>query len=157
MNAREERGMVIAATRQGFVIGEVSADKAYSGLDNFEEVAGMGAQAFIAFKSNATGGAGGAYQKAFHYFQFKQEEYMNHYHKRSNVESTFSMVKRKFGDSVRSKCDFAMVNEVLCKILAHNICCLIQEQCELGIEPIFWDKEKEDAQEVRDVLPMNQA
>src|SRR2546428_7003601 len=62
-------------------------------------------------------------------------------YKRSNVESTFSAVKRKFGDSVRSKADTAMVNEVLCKFLCHNLCCLIQEQCELGIEPIFWGEQ----------------
>jgi len=31
-----------------------------------------------------------------------------------------------------------MVNEVLCKLLCHNLCCLIQQQCELGIEPVFW-------------------
>ena len=124
---------LVKETRKGFEIGEVSADKAYASLDNFEEVAGMGAQAFIAFKTSATGKIGGAFEKAFHFFQFKQDEYMTHYHKRSNVESTFSAIKRKFGDSVRSKCDFAMVNEVLCKILCHNICVLIQEQCELGI------------------------
>jgi hypothetical protein len=35
------------------------------------------------------------------------------------------MVKAKFGDSVRSKTDTAMRNEVLAKILCHNICCLI--------------------------------
>jgi hypothetical protein len=58
------------------------------------------------------------------------------------VESTFSAVKRKFGDSVRSKTAAAMVNEVLCKLLCHNICCLIQEQCELGIEPVFWPEEQ---------------
>ena len=79
----------------------------------------------------------------FHYFQFKQEEYLTHYHKRSNVESTFSMVKRKFGDSVRSKSDAAMVNEVLCKLLAHNLCCLIQEECELGIDTVFWPEKAE--------------
>jgi len=77
----------------------------------------------------------------FHYFQFKQEEYMEHYHKRSSVESTFSMIKRKFGDHVRCRTDVAMVNETLCKILCHNICVLIQEQHELGIEPIFWKDE----------------
>jgi hypothetical protein len=54
------------------------------------------------------------------------------------VESTFSAIKRKFGDSVRSVSDVAMVNEVLCKMICHNICCLIQEQEELGIAPIFW-------------------
>jgi len=135
---------LVKETRKGFEIGEVSADKAYASLENFEEIAGMGSQAYIAFKSNATGAVGGAFEKAFHFFQFKQEEYMTHYHKRSNVESTFSAIKRKFGDSVRSKCDFAMVNEVLCKILCHNICCLIQEQCELGIEPIFWQGEERE-------------
>jgi hypothetical protein len=54
------------------------------------------------------------------------------------VESTFSMVKRKFGDSIRNKTDVAMVNEVLCKLVCHNIVCLIHEMYELGIEPNFW-------------------
>ena len=31
----------------------------------------------------------------------------------------------------------AMVNEVLCKIICHNICVLIQETQELGIEVDF--------------------
>ena len=53
------------------------------------------------------------------------------------MESTISMVKRKFGDSVRSKTDTAMMNEVLCKLLAHNICCCIAAWYELGIEPVF--------------------
>ncbi len=74
----------------------------------------------------------------FHYFQFKREEFLKLYHNRSNVESTFSMLKAKFGDSVRSKTDVAMKNEVLCKILCHNICCLISAMFELGVDPIFW-------------------
>ena len=47
------------------------------------------------------------------------------------------MIKRKFGDSVRSKGDVAMKNEVLCKILAHNVCVCIAEWYELGITPDF--------------------
>ena len=62
---------------------------------------------------------------------------MAHYHKRSNVEPTFSMVKRKFGGEVRSKTDVATVNEVLCKLLARNLCVLIQEEHELEIESVF--------------------
>jgi transposase len=138
---------LVKETRQGFEIGEVSADKAYLSLEAFETVADCGGQAFIAFKENSTGAKGGLFEKAFHYFQFKNDDYMAHYHKRSNVESTFSAIKRKFGDSVRSKCEFAMVNEVLCKILCHNICCLIQEQCELGVEPIFWQEEERQVNE----------
>jgi hypothetical protein len=48
------------------------------------------------------------------------------------------MLKAKFGDGVRSKTDVAMRNEVLCKILSHNICCLISAMYELGIDPVFW-------------------
>ena len=56
----------------------------------------------------------------------------------SNVESTFSMIKAKFRDHVRSKTDVAMVNEVLAKVICHNICVLIQELYELGISTAFW-------------------
>lgn len=129
---------LVKETAKTFTIGEVSADKAYGSVENFETVAGCDGKGFIAFKSNATGAAGGMYEKMFHYFQFNRDDYMNRYHKRSNVESTFSMVKRKFGDAVRSKTDVSMVNEVLCKLLCHNICVLIQEQHELGIEAVFW-------------------
>lgn len=135
---------LVKETAKGFTIGEVSADKAYGSYANFETVAGFGGEAFIAFKSSATGAKGGTLQKMYHYFQFKQEEFLRHYHKRSNVESTFSMIKAKFGDSVRSKTDTAMVNEVLCKVLCHNLCCLIQEQHELGIETVFWPEKKDE-------------
>jgi hypothetical protein len=47
------------------------------------------------------------------------------------------MIKAKFGDSLRSKTDVAMKNEVLCKILCHNICCLISAMYELGLKPVF--------------------
>src|SRR5207244_1560481 len=100
---------LVKETAKSFKIGEVSADKAYASLENFEEVAGFGGTAFLAFKANATGAIGGMFEKMFHLFKFKQEEYMTHYHKRSNVESTFSSIKRVFGDSVRSKTDAAMV------------------------------------------------
>jgi len=36
---------------------------------------------------------------------FNREEFLEHYRKRSNVESVFSMMKGKFGDSVRLKSD----------------------------------------------------
>ena len=129
---------LVTETRRNFSISEVSADKAYTSNDHFEEIAGMGGTAYLPFKSNTTGAVGGLFAKMFHYFQYKQEEYMGHYHKRSNAESVFSMVKRKFGDSVRSRADAAMVNEVLCKVLCHNLCVLNQEQHELGIETMFW-------------------
>jgi len=74
----------------------------------------------------------------YHDFMFRREEFLEHYHKRSNVEPTFSMIKRKFGDSLRSKTDVAMVNEALCNILCHDTVVVIHEMFELGIESIFW-------------------
>lgn len=72
-----------------------------------------------------------------HYYQLNKDEFLQHYHKRSNVESTFSMIKAKFGDHIRSRTDVAMKNEALAKILCHNICCVIQSMYELGIQPVF--------------------
>ncbi len=73
-------------------------------------------------------------------FQMLKREFMNHYHKRSNVETTFSMIKAKFGDALRSRTQTAMVNEALCKVLAHNLCCIITSMHELGLQPKFWNE-----------------
>ena len=73
----------------------------------------------------------------YHYFMYTREEFLTHYHKRSNVETAFSMIKTKFGDAVRSKSDIGQLNEVLCKELCHNLCVIMQAIHELGIEPIF--------------------
>src|SRR5438552_724966 len=48
----------------------------------------------------------------------------------------------------------AMVNEVLCKLLAYKLRCPIQEQETLGIVPVFWKDEGEPAVCRPDVLPM---
>ena len=131
--------LVNATAQNGFIIKEMSADKAYSSRENLEAVAGVGGQAYIPFKSNATGRAGGSklWHKMFLYFQLNQEDFLEHYHKRSNVESTFNMIKAKLGDKLRSKNFLAQKNELLCKLIAHNIIVLIHEMYELGIKPDF--------------------
>lgn len=130
---------LVETTAQNFHIAEVSADKGYASKSNAEMVASVGAKPFIAFADNHRGLGGGKWEQMYHYFMFKRDEYLAHYHKRSNVESTFSMIKRKFGDSLRSKGDIAMTNEALCKILCHNLVVLIHEMYELGIDPVFWN------------------
>lgn len=65
---------------------------------------------------------------------------MGHYHKRSNVESVFSMIKSRFGERLRSKTQTAQINEVLCKVLCHNLVCLIQSMYELGVDVTFESK-----------------
>ena len=78
-----------------------------------------------------------AWGRMYHYYALNREDFLSHYHLRSNSESVFSMVKAKFGDAVRSKCDVGMANEVLAKILCHNICVLVQSIHELNLTPDF--------------------
>ena len=129
---------LVKATAENFAVREVSADKAYHGRPNMELVDGLGATPFIPFKSNSVEPKGDSiWSKMYHYFMFNREEFLAHYHKRSNVETAFSMIKGKFGAAVKSKSDVGQVNEVLCKVLCHNICVLVQAIHELGIEPNF--------------------
>jgi transposase len=141
---------LVNATAEHFKVREVSADKGYLSVENVETIAKAGGLPFIAPKSNTTGNAGGLFERMFHYYQYRREDFLSHYHKRSNVESVFSAVKRKFGDAVRSRNETAMVNESLAKFVCNNLCCVILSQIELGIEADFWPKD--DADQPRDVI-----
>ena len=131
---------LVEETARNFTIREVSADKAYLSHRNLELIDDMGAAPYIPFKSNST--ADNRYQppvwkKLYHLFAMHRDEFLAHYHKRSNVESTFSAIKRVFGGSVRSRTFTAQVNEAFLKVLCHNIRCVIHAMHELGITPTF--------------------
>jgi transposase len=128
---------LLESTSRNFQVMEVSADKGYASKENVAMIAVAGATPFIALPEHHKGLGGGAWERMYHFMMYKRDEFYAHYHKRSNVESTFSMMKRKFGDSLRSKTDTAMINETLCKVLCHNLVVLIHEMCELGIDPMF--------------------
>lgn len=129
---------LVKATAGRFAVKEVSADKGYLSKDNLAAVAAVGAVPYVPFKSNTTGEGPELWRRLYHYFMFNRDDFLTHYHKRSNVETAFAMIKGKFGDAVRSKGETAQVNEVLCKVLAHNLCVLVQAIYELGVEPVFW-------------------
>jgi transposase len=131
---------LVERTAAHFGIREVSADKAYLSRKNLNAVEAVGAMPFIPFKSNTLEPTeAGAWAKMYHLFMYKREAYMEHYHKRSNIETAYSMMKGKFGSALRSKSDTGQINEALCKVLAHNICVLIQAMHALNIHPIFRD------------------
>ena len=78
---------LVNTTAKHFDMREVSADKGYSSVNNVNVIAEHGATPYIAFKSIHSGAAGGLWEKMFHYFAFNRQEFLGHYHKRSNVES----------------------------------------------------------------------
>ena len=133
---------LVEATAKNFVMQEVSADKAYLSNDNLQTVVDNHAQPYIPFKTNSTAdhrwqGKPTLWKQMYQLYSYNTERFMEHYHKRSNVETTFHMIKSKFGIALRSKTKTAQINEALCKVLCHNICCLIQSMYELGIKPNF--------------------
>ncbi len=68
----------------------------------------------------------------YHFYSLHRAEFLQHYHKRSNVETTFHMIKSKFGQRLRSTSLTAQINEALCKVLCHNLCVVIQSVHELA-------------------------
>jgi len=135
-------------TARNFTVREVSADKGYHSRNNYDAIIKIGAAPYIPFKSSSKMDVDTSnrttridpntlWSKMYHLYHFKRDEFLPHYHKRSNVESTFMAIKSKFGDAVRSKTPTAQINEVLCKVLCHNVCVLIQSMYELGVQPMF--------------------
>jgi len=136
--------LVTATHESGFSLNEVSADKAYLSRDNLGLIEGLGGTPYIPFKEGSRGtrtrGGSPIWKRMYYLFRYQNDEFMAHYHRRSNVETVFQMVKAKFGDKLKSKNWVAQQNELLCKLIAHNICVLIQEMHELGIRPEFMSK-----------------
>ena len=129
--------MVGEAAAAGFRLVEVSADKAYLSHDNVKAIRAVGAQAFVPFKINSTGRGPAEWREMFAFFTLRQPEFLAHYHRRSNVETTFWMVKSKFGGAVRSKLPVAQANEVYAKAICHNLACIVSAIYETGLKPEF--------------------
>ena len=101
------------ATRQNFVVNEVSADKAYLSNGNLLAVVKRAAIPYIPFKTNSVGHKkrqSDLWKRMYHFYAYNTERFMQSYHKRSNVETTFMMIKAKFGDSLLSKTKTAQIN-----------------------------------------------
>jgi transposase len=135
---------LVQTTAENFHVSEVSADKGYSSRTNTDVIGALGATPYLAYRRNSKadkqskrGKPESLWTRMYHLYSYQREQFLEHYHKRSNVESTFMSIKAKFGDGVRSRTFIAQRNEVLCKVLCHNICCVISSMHEFGVDPGF--------------------
>jgi transposase len=130
---------LVQGVKRNFDVPILCADKGYISHDNLNALDNMGIVPYIPFKSNTvpTTDMTSAWGRAYNYFALNQYAFLEKYHQRSNIETAFHMIKSKFGDYTRSKTDTACINEILLKVLCHNICVLISEIFELGIEVHF--------------------
>lgn len=131
---------LIKNTAVNFNIKKICADAGYLSRKNCDVSVEVGAVPYIWVKKNinikrARGSL--AWKRMVNLWHDNHDLFKEQYHKRSNVESTFSMLKRKYNAFVRSKTEIAQENEILCKVVAHNLAVLIQAIFELNIEIPF--------------------
>jgi hypothetical protein len=53
----------------------------------------------------------------YYLFMHGRYDFWEHYHKRSNIETAYAMIKGNFGSHLRSKSDTRQINGALCKVL----------------------------------------
>lgn len=130
---------LVRETAKNFKIDAVCGDLGYSSRANVQLVWDLGGAPLIPFKYTANGKSSGssAWRKMYIWFHMNGEEFYKYYHQRSNVESTFSMLKRKFSTRLMLKNELGQTNEALAMVLCHNIVCLIHEMHELGLDVEF--------------------
>ena len=127
-------------TAEYFDLLEVAADKAYLSRKHQMFVDGLGAVMFSSFKSNTVVPRlddHSAWARMYHYFMADYNSRARHYHQHSNAETAIAMVKRLFGDSLYSRNVIAQCNELLCKVLAHNLRMIVHAMYEMGLDPEF--------------------
>ena len=142
--------VLLKTTLRHFRVKKILGDKAYSALKNLLFACQNKCLPFVPFKSNANlqhATKDPLWTRLYYFYSLNADWFEKHYHKRSNVESTFSMIKAKFGDSLRSNTKTAQVNEALCKVLCHNLCVIIYTMFEKGIEPEFWENPEKPKQD----------
>lgn len=128
-----------------FNIRELTGDKAYSSKLVFRIINSIGALPYIPFKHNVKETRQDApeiWNEMFLVFRDKKEEFMKRYHKRSNVETTFGMIKTRLGEFLKCKDFDSQRSELMMKFVCHNICCLIQEMYENNIRIDFINANK---------------
>jgi len=123
-----------------FNVKEVSMDAGYRSQRLHQIVESLGGLPFVPFSPRTNPKVGKAPEiwiRMFRYFQTNKEDFMKHYHKRSNVETVFSMVKMRLGEFLKCKKFDTQRSELLMKFICHNICCLVQEIYDRGVHVDF--------------------
>lgn len=122
-----------------FTIKEISADAGYLSRENCTASREIGAVPYIMPKKNVTALSKGhsSWNKMISLWRENEPKFRAHYHRRSNVESTFAMIKRKFGDTLKGKHDSTKYNEIMCKVVCHNLTILAECMIQFGIHPSF--------------------
>lgn len=130
---------LVEATSRNFVMRAVSCDAGYASRANHHVIVDANATPYIMFASHhGANSHDPLWNKCYGLFAMHSQEWRDWYHQRSQVESTFSSMKRVLSSTVRATSYNGQVAEILLRVLAHNVRTLVHAMFELGIEPSFW-------------------
>jgi hypothetical protein len=122
-----------------FLIRDWCGDSMYLSRENCNAVSEAGGTPWFMPKKNTISKPlnSPSWKKMVKIAQKDPEKFSKHYHKRSNVESTFSAKKRKFGSSVRSRLNSAKENEEHLKWINYNFAVLSRAHYEKNVKIRF--------------------
>lgn len=104
-----------AATAVGIEIAQVVADQACLVRENMEGAAELGPDPFVPFKPSSTPKSGRSHPRRQKYLelQLRPEEFNEHYHDQTNMESTISTIDVEHGERLLYKDPITRINELL--------------------------------------------
>ena len=134
----DELPELIDQTLAFFKIRELLGDNAYMSHKHYEMLGDLGIIPFLDFNSNVKMPPldGSMWSRMFHLYSFHEDIWDAHYYLRNNGETTFSMVKGHWGEIVLSRDEVAQDNEILLKLVCHNIWVLNKQSVILRIDPL---------------------
>lgn len=133
---------LLKETAGAFPVGYVVGDGSYAFKDAVNLVRHVGGEPFFPMREDANpkGGGGRAWGDLIAFFRTQRPAFDAIYHRRSVIESVNSAIKRRFGESLRSRTQTSRVNELLCKLVAHNLVVIVQQVHFLGAEDDWLDR-----------------
>ena len=78
-------------------------------------------------------------KRMFHAFRTEDPKVLHAYHRRSNVETVMFMIKVQFGDSVTARSVTGATNDLLAKVLCHNLASLVMAIARYKIQAKFFE------------------
>ncbi len=128
-------------TTKRFTVKELTADAGYLSKKNVIGVSKLGVVPYIMGTKNVNVPmkSRSSWGLMLRLWKKHQMYFSEHYHRRSNVESTFGALKRKFGDFCRCKKEESQENEILCKVVCFNASVLSEALLSFDLKPKFMD------------------